>query len=72
MSAQDVPPPFTLFRMISGFCVSRAIHVMARIGIADILGNGAADAEELAKRTETRRLPTHRRAGLDVRRRTAF
>jgi hypothetical protein len=53
MSAQDVPPPFALFRMISGFYVSRAIHVMARLGIADILSNGPADAEELARRTKT-------------------
>lgn len=53
MSAQHLPPPFALFRMISGFYFSRAIHVMARLGIADILSDGPADAEKLASRTKT-------------------
>jgi hypothetical protein len=51
MSAQDIPPPFALFRMISGFYVSRAIHVMARLRIADHLSNGLLGAEELARRS---------------------
>jgi len=53
MSAQDMPPPLALFRMISGFYVSRSIHVMARLGIADILNNGPVHAEDLARRTKT-------------------
>jgi Dimerisation domain len=53
MSAQEIPPPFALYRMITGFYVSRAIYVMARLGIADFLSDGPLDAEELARRSKT-------------------
>lgn len=53
MSGQEMPPPFALYRMITGFYVSRAIHVMARLGIADFLSAGPLDAEELAQRSKT-------------------
>jgi hypothetical protein len=53
LSAQDMPPPIALYRMISSFYVSRAIHVMAHLGIADILSDGPVHAEELARRTKT-------------------
>jgi hypothetical protein len=45
-----MPPPFA--RMISGFYVSRAVDVMARLGIADILSNGPVHGDELAQRTK--------------------
>lgn len=53
MPAQDMPPPFALYRMITGFYVARAIYVMARLGVADTLGNGPRDAEELAQQSKT-------------------
>ena len=53
MSAQEMPPPLALYRMISGFYVSRAIHVMARLGIADLLSDGPVHADELARHTKT-------------------
>jgi Dimerisation domain len=53
ISAQDMPPPIALYRMIGSFYVSRAIHVMAHLGIADILSDGPVHAEELARRTKT-------------------
>jgi hypothetical protein len=34
---EGLPPPMALFRMASGFYVSRAIHVAAKLGIADLL-----------------------------------
>src|SRR5262249_1865231 len=40
-------------QLISGFYVSRAIYVMARLGIADNLSDGPRDAEELAKLSRT-------------------
>jgi hypothetical protein len=52
-STQGTPPPLALFRMIGGFYVSRAIYVMARLGIADALSGGPLDADELAKRSKT-------------------
>jgi hypothetical protein len=39
MSAQEIPPPFVLYRMMTGFYLSQAIHVVARLGIADLLSN---------------------------------
>jgi O-methyltransferase domain/Dimerisation domain len=53
MSGQEMPPPFALYRMITGFYVARAIYVMARLGIADFLSDGPLDAEELAQRSKT-------------------
>jgi SAM-dependent methyltransferase len=53
MSAQELPPPFVLFRMITGFYISRAIHVVARLGIADRLNEGPRGADELAQATRT-------------------
>jgi orsellinic acid C2-O-methyltransferase len=48
-----MPPPFALYRMITGFYISQAIHAMARLGIADLLSNGSLEAEELAQRSKT-------------------
>jgi Dimerisation domain len=53
MSGQEMPPPFILYRMITGFYISRAIYVMARLGIADFLSDGPLNAEELAQRSRT-------------------
>jgi hypothetical protein len=53
MSAQAMPPHFTLYRMITGFHVSQAIYVMARLGIADFLTNGPLNADDLAQRSKT-------------------
>jgi hypothetical protein len=52
MSAQDLPP-FALFRMVTGYYVSRAIHVAAKLGIADLLAEDPRGHEELAKATGT-------------------
>src|SRR5262245_32999507 len=46
MSAQEMPPPFVLYRMMTGFYVSQAIYVTARLGIADFLSNGPLDASD--------------------------
>ena len=53
MSPQEMPPPFALFRMITGYYVSRAIHVVAKLGIADLLADGARGHDDLAKATGT-------------------
>jgi hypothetical protein len=47
------PPADEMFRMISGFWVSRAVFAAARLGIADHLENGPRTAEELAPPTGT-------------------
>jgi SAM-dependent methyltransferase len=53
MTAQESPPPIALFRMITGFYVSRAIHVAAQLGIADLLSQGPVHHEALARDTAT-------------------
>ena len=53
MSSQEIPPPFALFRMVTVFYVSRAIHVAAKLGIADLLADGPRGSDELAKATGT-------------------
>ena len=63
MPEQELPPPFALYRMVTGYYVSRAIHVAAKLGIADLLAEGPGSCDELAKATGThadslRRVPS--------------
>jgi hypothetical protein len=53
MSAQELPPPFVLFRMVTGYYLARAIYVAAKLGIADLLAEGARRYDELARATGT-------------------
>ena len=46
--------------MISGFRVSRAIYVAAKLGIADLLKDGPKSSEELARLTSTHPPSLHR------------
>jgi hypothetical protein len=47
------PPVLTLRRLANGYQVSQAIHVMAVLGIADLLGDGPRASDELAAATDT-------------------
>ena len=49
----QLPPPLVLFQMLSGFMVSQALYVAARLGLADELANGPRTVEDLAAATET-------------------
>ena len=51
---EGLPPSMALFRMASGFYVSRALYVAAKLGIADLLAPGPQSHTELAKVTGTR------------------
>ncbi|MDB5921850.1 MAG: O-methyltransferase, family 2 [Betaproteobacteria bacterium] len=50
-----LPPPahVQVMQMATGYLLSRAIYVAARLGIADLLADGAKTADELAQSTET-------------------
>jgi hypothetical protein len=48
LDQQDRQPLATLMNLVSGFQVSQAISVVANLGIADLLGDGQRDADELA------------------------
>ncbi len=40
-----------MIRLVMGFWVSRAVYIAAQLGIADLLEDGARDAEQLARAT---------------------
>src|SRR5215475_4424345 len=56
MSTDGTPPALALLQQALGFWISRAICVVARLGIADLLKDGPLDTETLA--AARRRLPT--------------
>jgi hypothetical protein len=60
MTTPDLPPPLALFRMLTGYYVSRAIHVAATLGIADQLAAGPRHYDDLAKVTGTHAPSLHR------------
>lgn len=48
-----VPPTIAMLQLISGFWISRAIYIAAKLGIADYLKDGHQTADELATATGT-------------------
>jgi hypothetical protein len=52
--------PETLMQMVSGMWVSQAIYVAAKLGIADLLKDGAKSSEELAESTAVAPQPLYR------------
>ncbi len=53
IQATDVPPPVALLQLVTGYWVSQAIYVAAKLGIADLLKDGPKNDGELAKATGT-------------------
>ncbi len=49
----DETPGSTLGRLIVGFQVSQAIHVVATLGVADLLADGPRTSDELAAATDS-------------------
>src|SRR6187401_1935749 len=50
----DGPPPaVALLQMMTGYWVSQALYVAAKLGVADLLADGPRPAEELALATHT-------------------
>ena len=58
--AGAVPPPATLLQMMTGYWVSQAIYVAAKLGVADLLADGPRPVEELAAATQTDAPSLHR------------
>src|SRR2546430_5707927 len=48
-----LPPQMLLYQMAIGHYLSRALHLAAKLGVADLLKDGARRAEELAEATDT-------------------
>jgi hypothetical protein len=53
MGTGDSPPPATLLQMMTGYWVSQALYVAAKLGIADLLAEGPVDCEDVAAATDT-------------------
>jgi len=51
--AAELPPPMLLFQLATGFYLSRALYVAAKLGIADLLAEGPRPAAALAEATHT-------------------
>jgi cyclopropane fatty-acyl-phospholipid synthase-like methyltransferase len=50
---QTQAPQVALFQMITGYWISKSIYVAAKLGIADLLKEGARSYEQLAQATAT-------------------
>ena len=50
---REEPPAAALRRLVNGYQVSQAIHVVAVLGVADRLAGGARSSDELAAATES-------------------
>src|SRR5439155_1673592 len=48
-----LPPQMVLYQMAIGHYLSRALHLAAKLSVADLLKDGARRAEELAEATDT-------------------
>jgi SAM-dependent methyltransferase len=52
-SRPALPPQLVLYQMAIGHYFSRALHLAAKLGVADLLKDGARRAEDLAQATDT-------------------
>jgi ubiquinone/menaquinone biosynthesis C-methylase UbiE len=59
-SPSSTPSTASLYPVISGYMASQAIHVAARLGIADLIAAGTNTSEALARATETHASSLHR------------
>jgi O-methyltransferase domain/Dimerisation domain len=50
---EQLPPQAAMFQIISGFWISRAVYIIAKLGIPDLLKDGPKSANELAADTTT-------------------
>jgi SAM-dependent methyltransferase len=51
--SSSLPPPLLLYQLATGHYISRALFVIAKLGIADLLKDGSRNHNELAKSTGT-------------------
>jgi len=56
----EIPPAAQLMQMIFGFVTTQAISVAARLGLADLLNDGAKAVDELAQATGAQVRPLYR------------
>ncbi len=52
-ASNEIPPQMTIMQMISSYWISQSIYVAAKLGIADLLKEGAGNCKDLARSTNT-------------------
>ena len=57
MDRDLLPPSLALRRLVNGYQVTQAIHVAAKLGLADHLADGPRASDDLARATEIGRQP---------------
>lgn len=60
MSTHALPPPAVMMQMVTGYWLSQAVGVVARLGVADLLAGGPRGTEDLARETKTNPDALHR------------
>ena len=60
ISTTIAPPPAVLLQMMTGYWVSQAVYVAAKLGVADLLVDGPLPVEALAERTGSHAPSLHR------------
>jgi hypothetical protein len=55
-----LPPPLALFQMATGYWLSQALYVAAKLGIADLLKDGPKRVDQLAKASGAHSRSLHR------------
>ena len=60
MTAPDLSSTNKLRRLIVGYRLSQALHVAAKLGIADLLSEGSRSVDDLARATGTHRMSLYR------------
>ncbi|HEX6732313.1 MAG TPA: methyltransferase dimerization domain-containing protein, partial [Pyrinomonadaceae bacterium] len=45
---KEVPPTLAMLQIVTGFWLSRAVYVLAKLGIPDLLKDSAKTADEIA------------------------
>jgi hypothetical protein len=60
MNQKKVSPDNQMMQIILGKWISKPVHVAAKLGIADIIGEGSMTIEYLADKTETKSAPLYR------------
>ncbi|MFN8491776.1 MAG: methyltransferase dimerization domain-containing protein [Caldilineaceae bacterium] len=53
LPTNTTPPPVTLLQMMTGYWISQALYIVAKLGVADLLVNGPQPATDLATATQT-------------------
>jgi len=52
-ASADIPQSVAMLQIVTGFRVSRAVYIAAKLGLADLLKDGPKGSEELARATGT-------------------